>query len=174
MKAELAAIRESIGNQHRTTTPDQYRFINEEMVRPRGCTDCLREGFGDRCTYCFILWRSGHFSYNCRRSQFSSKLGIFPWKRTGVATDWENKPGRNKRECMGPRTERSAGRGLFFCLCSLWSMFLAFFLKVISTASNLSASVGFRRVESVYFCFPISSTRHLRVVMYIYRPIGLQ
>ena len=33
-KAELVAIRESIGNQHRTTTPDQYRFRNEERARP--------------------------------------------------------------------------------------------------------------------------------------------
>ena len=69
MKAELVAIWESTGNQHRTTTPDQYRFKNEEGVRPRGCPDCLREGLGDLCTHCFICGRSGHFSYNCRRSQ---------------------------------------------------------------------------------------------------------
>ena len=69
MKVELTVIRESIGNQHRTTTPDQYRFINEDRARPRGCEDCLREGFGDRCTHCFICGRSGHFSYKCRRSQ---------------------------------------------------------------------------------------------------------
>ena len=57
MKAELVAIRKSIGNQHRTTTPDQYRFRNEERARPRECSDylrVLREGFGDRCTHCFV------------------------------------------------------------------------------------------------------------------------
>ena len=82
MKAELAAIRESIGSQHRTTTPDQYRFRNEERARPRGCADCLREGFGERCTYCFIWWRSGHFSYNCRRSR--AKTG-----HISRETDWD-------------------------------------------------------------------------------------
>lgn len=72
MKAELVAIRESIGNQHRTTTTDQYGFRNEERARPRGCADCLRvlrEGFEDRSTHCFIGGRSGHFSYNCLASQ---------------------------------------------------------------------------------------------------------
>ena len=36
MKAELAAIGESIGNQHRTTTLDQYRFIINEGHDPEG------------------------------------------------------------------------------------------------------------------------------------------
>ena len=88
MKAEPAAIRESIGNQHRITTPDQYRFRNEERPRPIGCTDCLRERFGDRCTHFFICGRSGHFSYNCRRSQAQNwvyfqgnGLGLFPQDR---------------------------------------------------------------------------------------------
>ena len=69
MKAEFAAIRESMGNRLRTTTADQYRFRNEEMARPRRCANCLREAFGDRCTHCYICRKSGHFSYNCQRPQ---------------------------------------------------------------------------------------------------------
>ena len=68
MKAELAAIRESIGNQLRTTTPDQYRFRNEERARLRECTDCLRERFRDRLVISATIVRdhklkiTGHIS----------------------------------------------------------------------------------------------------------------
>ena len=82
MKAELAAIRESIGSQHCTTTPGQYGFRNEERAWPRGCADYLREGFGERCTHCFIWRRSGHFSYNCWRSR--AKTG-----HISRETDWD-------------------------------------------------------------------------------------
>ena len=46
--------------------------------------------------------------------------------------------------------------GLFFCSCSLGSLFLASILKVIATVSNVSASWGFGSLESVWFCFPIA------------------
>ena len=83
MKAELAAIRESIGSQHRTATQDQNGFRNEERARPRRCADCLREGFGERCTHCFIWRMSGHFSSIA--GDHEPKLGIFPGKQTGIA-----------------------------------------------------------------------------------------
>ena len=100
MKAELVAVRESIGNQHRTTTPDQYRFRNEERARPRACANyprVLREGFGDRCTHCFICGRSGYFSYNCRRSQAQNwayfqgnGLGLHPEDRKQPWMCWNS------------------------------------------------------------------------------------
>ena len=54
--------------------------------------------------------------------------------------------------------------GLFFCSCSLWSFFLASILK---------ASVGSEHGVGIFW-LSVGTTRHLRVVMYNYRPIGLQ
>ena len=69
MKAELVAIRESIGNQHRTTTPDQYRFRNEDRARGmcRLSKSPKRRLWGPM--HPLLCGRSGHFSYNCRRWQ---------------------------------------------------------------------------------------------------------
>ena len=99
---------------------------------------------------------------------------------TGVKIKWsyteKTSRGENKRE-WGLEQSGVLVTGLFFCSCSLRSFFSASILKVIATASNLPASVsaGSRSVEAASFCFPIApTTRNLRAVMCVYRPIGLQ
>ena len=64
MKAELAAIRETMGNQ-RNPGPNQYRFVEWEQARPRGCLRCQREGVEYRCDHCYKCGERGHFSYQC-------------------------------------------------------------------------------------------------------------
>ena len=77
---------------------------------------------------------------------------------------------------MGPRTERSAGHRTFLLL-----MLIAVVLFGVHFESDCngfkfaSVSAGPRSVESAPFCFPIApTTRNLRAVMCVYRPIGLQ
>ena len=92
-------------------------------------------------------------------------------RKNKMILDWEN-----KRE-WGLEQSGVLVTRLFFCSCSLRSFFSASILKVIATALNLPASVsaGSRSVESAPFCFPIApTTRNLRAVMCVYRPIGLQ
>ena len=64
MKAELAAIKETMGNQ-RNPGPNQYRFVERERPRPRGCLRCQREGVEYRCDHCYKCGQREHFSYQC-------------------------------------------------------------------------------------------------------------